>query len=157
MGLPDTSALNPVRATHAAGTPPMARGPMRARPWLGFRAGLRAARQLYPSRPLTALFQPHLFTRTRDFLPEFAEALQEADTVVLLPIYPARELPLPGITSEALAAAFPEEKRPLVLAPQEAVKWVLQANPSLLMTLGAGDIDRLIPTFERHFAPISQN
>ena len=122
-----------------------------------FESALRAARQLYPSRPLTALFQPHLFTRTRDFLPEFAEALQEADTVVLLPIYPARELPLPGITSEALAAAFPEEKRPLVLAPQEAVKWVLQANPSLLMTLGAGDIDRLIPTFERHFAPISQN
>ena len=120
------------------------------------RAALRAARQLHPSRPITALFQPHLFTRTRDFLPEFAEALQEADTVVLLPIYPARELPLPGITSEALAAAFPEEKRPQVLAPQEAVDWVLKANPSLLMTLGAGDIDRLVPVFEAHFTQLSQ-
>lgn len=121
------------------------------------RAALRAARQLYPSRPLTALFQPHLFTRTRDFLPDFAEALQEADTVVLLPIYPARELPLPGITSEALAAAFPKGKQPQVLDPQEAVEWVLQTNPSLLMTLGAGDIDRLVPVFESHFAQFSQH
>jgi UDP-N-acetylmuramate--alanine ligase len=120
------------------------------------RAALRAARQLYPSRPLTALFQPHLFTRTRDFLPDFAEALQEADTVVLLPIYPARELPLPGITSEALAAAFPEGKQPQVLDPQEAVEWVLQANPSLLMTLGAGDIDRLAPGLEDHFTKHSK-
>jgi UDP-N-acetylmuramate--alanine ligase len=120
------------------------------------RAALRAARQLHPNRPLTALFQPHLFTRTRDFLPEFAEALQEADTVVLLPIYPARELPLPGITSEALAAAFPEEKRPQVMSPQEAVEWVLRTHPSLLMTLGAGDIDRLVPVFEAHFTQHSQ-
>lgn len=120
------------------------------------RAALRAARQLHPNRPLTALFQPHLFTRTRDFLPEFADALQEADTVVLLPIYPARELPLPGITSEALAAAFPEEKRPQVLSPQAAVEWVLSTQPSLLMTLGAGDIDRLVPVFEDHFTQHSQ-
>ena len=76
--------------------------------------------------------------------------------MVLLPIYPARELPLPGITSEALAAAFPDEKRPQVLAPQEAVDWVLKANPSLLMTLGAGDIDRLVPVFEAHFTQLSQ-
>lgn len=120
------------------------------------RAALRAARQLYPNRPLTALFQPHLYTRTRDFLPEFAEALQEADTVVLLPIYPARELPLPGITSEALAAAFPPERRPLVLAAQEAVDWVRKTEPSLFLTLGAGDIDRLVPLFEAHFNAQSQ-
>jgi UDP-N-acetylmuramate--alanine ligase len=73
-----------------------------------------------------------------------------------LPIYPARELPLPGITSEALAAAFPEEKRPQVLSPQAAVEWVLRTHPSLLMTLGAGDIDRLVSVFEDHFTQHSQ-
>lgn len=112
------------------------------------RAALSAARQLFPNKRMTAVFQPHLFTRTRDFLQDFALALQMADEVFLLPIYPARELPLPGITSETLAAAFPEGCQPRVLTPDELVAWAHQNRPELLLTLGAGDIDRLVAPIE---------
>lgn len=116
------------------------------------RAALSAARQLFPNKRLTAVFQPHLFTRTRDFLDEFALSLQTADEVFLLPIYPARELPLPGITSEALAAAFPEGKQPRVLSPEEFIDWTRQNQPELLLTLGAGDIDRIVAPLEALFS-----
>jgi UDP-N-acetylmuramate--alanine ligase len=116
------------------------------------RAALSAARQLYPNKRMTVVFQPHLFTRTRDFLDEFALSLQTADEVFLLPIYPARELPLPGITSEALAAAFPEGQQPRVLSPEEVIDWTRQNQPELLLTLGAGDIDRLVAPLEDLFS-----
>jgi UDP-N-acetylmuramate--alanine ligase len=116
------------------------------------RAALSAARQLYPNKRMTVVFQPHLFTRTRDFLDEFALSLLTADEVFLLPIYPARELPLPGITSEALAAAFPEGQQPRVLSPEEVIDWTRQNQPELLLTLGAGDIDRLVAPLEDLFS-----
>lgn len=111
------------------------------------RSTLTAARQLYPNRALTVVFQPHLYSRTKDFMPEFATALSLADVVFLLPIYPARELPLEGITSEALAALMPT--RPQVLTKEEMVQKVAEIQPVLLMSLGAGDIDRLVADFKR--------
>jgi len=116
------------------------------------RAALSAARQLYPNKRMTVVFQPHLFTRTRDFLADFALSLQMADEVFLLPIYPARELPLPGISSEALANAFPEGQQPRVIMPDEVVDWTRQNQPELLLTLGAGDIDRLVAPLEQLFS-----
>ena len=102
---------------------------------------------MYPNRALTVVFQPHLYSRTKDFMPEFATALSLADVVFLLPIYPARELPLEGITSEALAALMPT--RPQVLTKEEMVQKVAEIQPVLLMSLGAGDIDRLVADFKR--------
>jgi UDP-N-acetylmuramate--alanine ligase len=108
-------------------------------------AFLRSLRALYPGRKLRVIFQPHLFTRTRDFVQGFAESLSLADEVVLLDIYPAREKPLPGVTSALILD--------LITAPQKSLQTkaqVLQAAShdteyDVLATVGAGDIDTLVP------------
>lgn len=106
------------------------------------RAALSSIRKAYPSSKLTAVFQPHLYTRTRDFAPEFAEALSLADKVILLDIYPARELPIPGVTSEII---FKDIKAEKVLLQREELMEVLKKEPvEVLVTLGAGDIDRFV-------------
>ena len=99
---------------------------------------------MYPSQRLTVIFQPHLFTRTRDFAPGFSESLSLADEVVLLPIYPARELPIPGVEAEMLLEGIQAAKK--VCIPKSEVMDFLKASaPEVLVTLGAGDIDRLVP------------
>ena len=108
---------------------------------------LESVRKIHGRRPLTIIFQPHLFTRTRDLGSEFAEALSQADHIILLPIYPARELPIQGITSEWLAGLIAErsEKRPVEVMPANKVlERVAVLRPSLILTVGAGDIDRLV-------------
>ena len=106
------------------------------------KAALRSIRRAYPSSKLTAVFQPHLYTRTRDFAPEFAQALSLADKVILLDIYPARELPIPGVTSEIIFKDITSEK---VLIRREELMGYLQNEPvEVLVTLGAGDIDRFV-------------
>lgn len=106
------------------------------------KAALSSIRRAYPSSKLTAVFQPHLYTRTRDFAPEFAQALSLADKVILLDIYPARELPIPGVTSEIIFKDITSEK---VLIRREEVMGYLQNEPvEVLVTLGAGDIDRFV-------------
>ena len=108
------------------------------------KACLSSVRAMYPSQRLTVIFQPHLFTRTRDFAPGFSESLSLADEVVLLPIYPARELPLPGVESEMLLEGIQAAKK--VCIPKSEVMDFLKASaPEVLVTLGAGDIDRLVP------------
>lgn len=106
------------------------------------RAILSSVRALYPERRLTAVFQPHLYTRTRDFAAGFAEVLALPDELILMDIYPARELPLPGITSGWLLeqVAHPDKK---IMQPQEILEYVQKQKPGLLLLLGAGDIDRL--------------
>ncbi len=105
-------------------------------------AALRAARELFAERHITAIFQPHLFSRTRDFMAEFAKALSLADELILLDIYPAREEPIEGVTSDALAARITDI--PVVRAARDAVPALLaQKDVEVVMTLGAGDIDRL--------------
>ena len=99
-------------------------------------------RKLFPERKLIGAFQPHLYTRTRDFSDEFTQILGTLDECILLPIYPARELPIPGVTSEMLGGRV-VEKKDLV---QELKKRVAESKePVVILTVGAGDIDRLVP------------
>ncbi|MNL46722.1 UDP-N-acetylmuramate--L-alanine ligase [compost metagenome] len=100
-------------------------------------------RQLYPDKKLTVIFQPHLFTRTRDFAEDFAKVLSTADSLLLLEIYPARELPLPGINSQYLLDKITLNDKEICGKDlvQEHIK---NKKPELLLTVGAGDIDTLI-------------
>jgi UDP-N-acetylmuramate--alanine ligase len=93
---------------------------------------------------MTVIFQPHLFTRTRDFAPGFSESLSLADEVVLLPIYPARELPIPGVVSEMLLEDIAASKK-VCIQKTEVMDFLSASSPEVLVTLGAGDIDRLVP------------
>lgn len=110
-------------------------------------AFLSSVKALYPGRELTAVFQPHLFSRTRDFAEGFAESLSVADHVILLDIYPARELPLEGVTSELILRNIRSAtKRQCTKA--ELADVVREMKPSLLVTIGAGDIDQLLPALK---------
>lgn len=114
-------------------------------------------RLLYPDHKITGVFQPHLFTRTRDFFDEFAEELSQLDEVILLPIYPAREEPIAGITSDALLNKMANIDKK-VLTPSEAVQHVSSNSRKLsgrnvVLTLGAGDIDRIVPLLKNAFTP----
>ncbi len=106
-----------------------------------------SVKALYPNRAITGIFQPHLFTRTRDFADGFAESLDKLDVPILMDIYPARELPIPGITSEWLVTKMknPAAKR---MRTDEVINFVRNSKPSLLLILGAGDIDRLVPVIK---------
>ncbi len=107
------------------------------------RACIKAVRTLYPDKKLTAVFQPHLFTRTRDFADDFANVLGTVDDLVLLEIYPARELPIHGVDSAMLLNKINlTQKR--ILAKQQTLDYIGQIQPELLLTLGAGDIDTLV-------------
>lgn len=99
-------------------------------------------RKLYPERKLIGVFQPHLYTRTRDFAEGFRSVLSTLDECILLPIYPARELPIPGVTSEILGGRV-VEKQDLIHVLKEKVQNTKE--PIALLTVGAGDIDRLVP------------
>lgn len=111
------------------------------------RAILTAVKKLYADKELTVIFQPHLYTRTRDFGPQFAEVLAIADCVILLDIYPAREKPLPGITSQWLLDMIACDHK--VLIPKtEVVTYLQDHRPQVLLTVGAGDIDRLVKPIE---------
>ena len=106
-------------------------------------AFVRSVRELYPSEKLTLIFQPHLFTRTRDFAAEFSKALSLADEVLLLNIYPAREEPIEGVDSELLLKNISGAKARIV-ADDELLTEVKKLKPNLLATVGAGDIDRFV-------------
>ena len=113
------------------------------------KALLGSARSLFPSLECLVIFQPHLFTRTRDFYQGFAEALDIADEVVLLPIYPARELPIEGITSDIIFNAMKIDRKQM-LAKELVPGWLMTTlsergtKGKLIITAGAGDIDTLI-------------
>lgn len=109
---------------------------------------IEAVRKIYSDYTLVGVFQPHLYTRTRDFAEEFAATLSTLDEVVLLPIYPAREEPIPGVDSEMLLDKISNPNKHLV-AKEQLVEWVANRikqseQPIAVLTLGAGDIDRLV-------------
>lgn len=106
-------------------------------------AALSSIRESYPDLKMTAVFQPHLYTRTRDFAPEFAQALSAADKLILLDIYPAREEPIPGVTSEIIFndVTAPEK---VLLKRAELMDYLKDEPVELLVTIGAGDIDRFV-------------
>jgi UDP-N-acetylmuramate--alanine ligase len=108
------------------------------------KACLSSVRAMYPSQRMTVIFQPHLFTRTRDFAAGFSESLSLADEVVLLPIYPARELPIPEVESEMLLEGIQAAKK-VCIPKNEVMEYLESFTPEVLVTLGAGDIDRLVP------------
>lgn len=105
---------------------------------------ISSVRELYPNRRLTGIFQPHLFTRTRDFVDGFAESLSMLDRLWLMDIYPARELPIEGITSAWLLDKVQLEHKELV-TEASALAQITAEKPELLLILGAGDIDRIVP------------
>jgi UDP-N-acetylmuramate--alanine ligase len=116
------------------------------------RALITGAKGLFGNMKCTVLFQPHLFTRTRDLATEFAEVLDMADEVVLLPIYPARELPIEGVTSNMILERMTNVNRQ-VMDKEQVLQWVKDkvssgatksGNGWLLITAGAGDIDTLV-------------
>ncbi|MCG8341168.1 MAG: UDP-N-acetylmuramate--L-alanine ligase [Cytophagales bacterium] len=105
---------------------------------------LRSIRALYPSRKLTAIFQPHLYSRTRDFASGFAQSLCLADEVILLPIYPAREAPMAGVSSQCIFDQMPITRK--FLCEKDNLLDLLKraATLEVLVTIGAGDIDKLV-------------
>lgn len=108
------------------------------------RASIASVKKLYPGRKLTVIFQPHLYSRTRDFAPEFAEALSTADEVIMPEIYPARELPISGVTSELILKDVTSAQK-LYCERKDLLHEIKNRNFDILMTLGAADIDRMLP------------
>lgn len=107
-------------------------------------AAIASVKALYPGRRLTVAFQPHLYTRTRDFADGFANALSLADRVLLLPIYPAREEPIEGVSSEMILRQIKTAEKQLV--PYESLaETIKNSNFEILLTAGAGDIANLLP------------
>lgn len=109
---------------------------------------LKSAKTLFPKKRCVIAFQPHLFSRTKDFAKEFAQVLDMADEIILLPIYPARELPMEGVTSE-LIASFMGNPNVTVLTREGLVDYVKHAPIELFITAGAGDIDRVVPEIKK--------
>ena len=106
-------------------------------------AAISSMRNIFPGRKLTAVFQPHLYTRTRDFADEFAESLSMVDKLILLDIYPAREEPIPGVTSEIIFRNVTAPQKVLI-TKEELMEYLAGEQIELLVTFGAGNIDRYI-------------
>jgi len=104
---------------------------------------LLSVRSLYTNRKVTAVFQPHLFTRTRDFAEEFSRSLSLADELIMLDIYPARELPIDGITSNSILENVSLDKK-LIVSKGDLVETIRKWNPEVVVTIGAGDIDQFV-------------
>ena len=110
-------------------------------------ATIASIRQVWPGRKICGIFQPHLFTRTRDFHREFGESLSLLDSLLLLPIYPAREEPLPGVSSSLIYEHCTlKDKR--IIQKKEVLEEIASRDTDILVTFGAGDIDRLVQPIE---------
>lgn len=112
------------------------------------RALITGTRSLFPELKCSIIFQPHLFTRTRDLADEFAAVLKLADETILLPVYPARELPVEGVSSELILDKMLNASRS-IKSKDEVLVWVKQERPALLITAGAGDIDMLVEPIKK--------
>lgn len=112
------------------------------------KACITSARHLFPGKKISGIFQPHLYSRTRDFADEFALSLDLLDEIILLPIYPARELPIKGIDSEMLLRKIKNPNKTLLSKNQLVDELIKNTKLEVLLTLGAGDIDRLVPIIE---------
>ena len=107
------------------------------------KAALSSIREMFPGRQILAIFQPHLYTRTRDFAAEFAQALSMADKLALLDIYPARELPIEGVSSEIIYKDVTCKEK-VLLRYEELTEWLKGEKTDVVVSLGAGNIDRLV-------------
>ena len=105
----------------------------------------KSIKQLYSNRKITAIFQPHLYTRTRDFYKDFADALSQLDEVILCDIYPAREQPIPGVTSKLIYDNLTEGVEKSMIKTDEVLNLVKSRDFDVLVILGAGDLDNQVP------------
>lgn len=112
------------------------------------RQSIASVKSLYPGRRLLVAFQPHLYSRTRDFAPQFAEALSAADQVLLIDIYPARELPIPGVTSKIIFDDIKCDQK-MMISKEKLPETVKSLNFDILLTVGAGDINLQLPAVVR--------
>ena len=117
------------------------------------RACISSVRNLYPGKKITGIFQPHLYSRTRDFADEFAKSLSLLDELILLDIYPARELPIEGVSSQMLIDKVTIENK-ILISKEELIIEVLKRKLEVLLTLGAGDIDQLVKPIEKSLTNI---
>ena len=108
----------------------------------------QAVRELYPGKKVLAIFQPHLFSRTKDFADDFAKSLSAFDEVILLDIYPARELPMEGITSQWLLNKINTTHKKLV-QKQQLIPAILESDATIIVTIGAGDIGEMVPSIKK--------
>ena len=114
------------------------------------KALITAVKELYPRKKITGIFQPHLFTRTRDCMEGFAESLAMLDCLILLEIYPAREVPINGVNSDILLDMVKSNSKILV-TKERALEIIKEEKPEVLLTIGAGDIDQLIMPILNYF------
>ncbi len=119
------------------------------------KAAISAVQELYPNKKVTGVFQPHLFSRTRDFGDEFARSLELLDELILVDIYPAREEPIEGITAEWLFEKI-NLKHKKLLKKEDLPLYFKEHTPEVLVTLGAGDIDKLIVPIKRELEKVSK-
>lgn len=112
------------------------------------KACIDSLREYFSGRKITGIFQPHLFTRTKDHYRGFAEILDKLDEVILLPIYPAREKPIPGVTSEMILNEMKLTRKRL-MEIKDVPEWIDAGKLDVLVTIGAGDIDRLVQPIEK--------
>ncbi len=108
----------------------------------------QAVRELYPSEKVLAIFQPHLFSRTKDFADDFAKSLSQFDEILMLDIYPARELTIEGITSSWLLSKMENPNKKLV-SKTDLIPSILESNAKIIITIGAGDIGELVPNIKK--------
>lgn len=111
------------------------------------RALIHSAKTLFPDKKCTIIFQPHLFSRTKDMADQFAQSLDLADEIILLPIYPAREKPVPGVSSRLITDKM-KNRHVSILDKEETLEQIRTHKPALLLTAGAGDIDRMVDTIK---------
>lgn len=109
----------------------------------------KSLRELYQGRKLTAIFQPHLYTRTRDFYKDFADALSHFDEVILTEIYPAREAPIPGVTSQLIYDNLKSGVEKSMIQKADVLNMVKSRDFDVLIILGAGDLDNMVPQITR--------
>ena len=105
----------------------------------------KSIRELYRNRHITAIFQPHLYTRTRDFYKDFADALSQLDEVILCDIYPAREQPIPGVTSQLIYDNLKPGVEKSMIHKEDVLDLVKNRDFDVLVILGAGDLDNYVP------------
>ena len=109
----------------------------------------RSIRELYRDKKITVIFQPHLYTRTRDFYKDFADSLSMLDEVVLCDIYPAREEPIPGVTSQLIYDNLKEGVEKKMIHKEDVLSFVKDNDFEVLVVLGAGDLDNYVPQIEK--------
>jgi UDP-N-acetylmuramate--alanine ligase len=112
------------------------------------KASILSIKELFPEKKITGIFQPHLYSRTRDFAPDFAEALSLLDELILLDIYPAREEPIEGISSEIIFRNVKLDNK-ILCSRENLLSLLKDKHPEVLVTFGAGDIDKLVPLIKK--------